>query len=132
MTAKKLPWEELSAAANNDRRREQRLRLAFPVEVVGFDSHGAIFSERTVTTDISATGCRLHLKRLPDRNSVLAIRLNSRRDEEAFFDRPLLFEVMWLRREGDGWAVGVAKLAAETPERIWKVSFPSEQASPAA
>ena len=49
-------WELLSREVMQDRRKGKRVCLTFPIEVSGFDRSGRLFSERTVTQDISEAG----------------------------------------------------------------------------
>ena len=123
-------WEELSAEASRDRRREKRIPLVFPIEVSGFDRNGRFFSERTVTADVSENGCRFQLKTQVERGAVLAIKLISRQTNRPQPERPLLFEVARVAEEKNGWILGAAKLQ---PESLWCIAFPPQkQQSPVA
>ncbi len=119
-----IDWEELSLEASQDRRRERRIPLAFPVEVSGFDQNGRYFSEQTMTADISESGCRFHLKIQVHCGAVVALKVVSRGNSKALPDRPLLFQVARVKQEGDGdgWVVGAVKLQ---PESLWCVAFPA-------
>ena len=114
-------WQSLSEELNRERRNESRLPLAFPIQIWGFDRGGRFFSERTMTSDISASGCNFALKADIDGNSVVAIRLLSRNGNHSYPERPLLFEVTWVKRQGDVSRAGACKLE---PEDIWRVAFP--------
>jgi hypothetical protein len=114
-------WEELSTEASRDRRREKRIPLAFPVEVSGFDKRGRFFSERTVTVDVSESGCRFQLKTEVERGAVVAIKLVSRHTGQPQPDRPLLFKVARVAQESSGWTLGAAKIQ---PESLWCVACP--------
>jgi hypothetical protein len=122
-----IDWEELSLEASQDRRRERRIPLAFPVEVSGFDQNGRYFSEQTMTTDISESGCRFYLKIRVDRGAMVALKVVSRGGSKALPDRPLLFQVARVTQEGDGWVVGAVKLQ---PESLWCVAFPIVERRP--
>ncbi len=122
-----VDWEELSLEASQDRRRERRIPLAFSIEVSGFDQGGRFFTARTVTTDISESGCRFGLKVQVDRGAVVAMKLVNRESSRAFPERPLLFQVARVSQEGDGWVVGAVKLQ---PESLWCVAFPSADKPP--
>ncbi len=114
-------WELFSHEVMEDRRKGKRVTLTFPIEVSGFDRTGRLFSERTVTLDISEAGCRFHLKTQIERGDVVAVKLLSRRDLSLPPARPLLFQVIWIDREEDGWVAGALKLQ---PEDIWHMAFP--------
>jgi hypothetical protein len=114
-------WEELSAEASRDRRREKRIPLVFPIEVSGFDRNGRFFRERTVTADVSESGCRFQLKTEVERGAVLAIKLASRDTNRQQLERPLLFKVARVAEEKSGWTLGASKLQ---PESLWCIAFP--------
>ena len=116
-------WEELSQEVQRGRRKHKRVAMTFPVEVSGFDPNGRLFCERTVTQDISATGCRILLKTQIGRGEVVAIRLLSRGREGASPSRPLLFQVIWVAREGEGWIAGALMLQQE---KFWQMEFPGK------
>jgi hypothetical protein len=116
-------WEELTAEANRDRRREKRITLAFPIEGSGFDRRGQFFSERTVTADVSEGGCRFHLKTEVERGAVVAIKVVSRHTYRPP-ERPLLFKVARVVEEPKGWTLGAVKLQ---PESLWCIAFPPQK-----
>ena len=115
-------WEALILEAMKDRRRGRRVPLAFPIEVSGFDRTGRLFCERTTTTDISEDGCRIRMKIQLERGDVVAIKLRSRRNDQEAESKPLLFQIVWIAREGGAWTAGALKLQAEN---IWHLAFPS-------
>lgn len=117
-------WKHLSEEASKDRRRERRIRLTFPIEVSGFDRSGRYFSERTLTSDVSQSGCRFHLKSEVECSTVVAIKLVTRETGMPRSGRPLLFQVVRAACEKDGWSVGASSLQ---PENLWCVAFPSPQ-----
>ncbi|HVN08451.1 MAG TPA: PilZ domain-containing protein [Patescibacteria group bacterium] len=118
------PWDELTAEAQRDRRREPRLKLPYPIEVYGFDRAGHYFSERTVTLNVSPGGCMLDLKHHPEERGVLAIRRTARDGTRMAEHKPMLFLVCWTQRLGRRWAVGASKL--QTGD-FWGLSTPTEQ-----
>ncbi len=123
-------WEKLSREVQQERRKGKRVPLTFPIEISGFDRTARLFSERTKTTDISEVGCRFLAKktRLAP-GDVVAIKLLSRGDEQSSASKPLLFQIIWVQRELEGWTVGALKLQ---PENIWHVTFPpANQTKPA-
>ena len=123
-------WQELSAVASRDRRREKRIPLVFPIEVSGFDRRGRFFSERTVTADVSESGCRFQLETEVERGAVVAIKRVSRQANRLQPERPLLFKVARVTEESSGWILGASKLQ---PESLWCIAFPpQEQQTPVA
>lgn len=116
-----VEWEELSQEAMQDRRKCRRVPLAFPIEVMGFDPTGRLFSEMTSTSDISETGCRFLLKTQVEPGAVVAIKLLSRRKDTFPPSKPLLFQIIWVAREADGCTVGAAQLQGEN---LWPMAFP--------
>ncbi len=117
-------WEELSAEANQDRRRENRIPLVFHIEVSGFDRCGQFFSERTVTADVSESGCRFQLKTEVERGAVVAIKRASRHANRLQPERPILFKVVRVAEESSGWTLGAWKLQ---PETLWCIAFPPQK-----
>jgi hypothetical protein len=123
MTITKTPyWEELNSLIGEDRRRERRIPLTFPVEVNGFDRQGRYFSERTTTTDVSEWGCRLQLAAEVEPGTVVALRIVSRSPEKGV-RRALLFQIVWVEWGDGSSSVGAAKLQTEN---IWNMAFPGE------
>src|SRR5713226_2833225 len=109
-------WEALSEEASQDRRKGKRIPLSYRIEVTGFDRAGRLFAEHTTTSNISEEGCRFVVKTPLQRGDVVAIKLMSREPSLPPQNRSLLFQVAWIAREQDGWAVGALKLQ---PENIW-------------
>ena len=114
-------WEALSRQVMQDRRKGKRVPLAFPIEVSGLDRSGRMFSEKTSTCDISEVGCRFLVKTQLERGDVVAIKLISRTNGHAPESKPLLFQIVWVNCEADGWAVGALQLQKEN---LWHVAFP--------
>lgn len=114
-------WDKLSREVQQDRRKGKRVPLTFPIEVSYFDHTARLFSERTKTSDISEVGCRFQVKTPLSPGDVVAIKLFSRGNEQSPTNKALLFQIIWVRRDPDGWTVGALKLQ---PENIWHVSFP--------
>lgn len=116
-------WDELTAEAQRDRRREPRLKLPYPVEVYGFDRSGQYFSERTVTVNVSSGGCMLDVKHEPEQQGVLALRRIARDGSRTPEQKPVLFLVCWTQKVGRRWMVGVSKLQ---PGDIWGLTMPQD------
>jgi len=116
------PWDEISAEARRDRRREPRLKLPYPIEVYGFDRRGQYFMERSTTLNVSPGGCMLELKHQPEEQGVLAIRRVGRDGARLEGHKPVLFEICWTQRSGRHWYVGASKLQSCD---IWGLTAPS-------
>jgi hypothetical protein len=74
-------------------RREQRVLSAFRVEICGFNRFGRLFTERTLTSNISDGGCQLSLLMEVEEKSVVALRVIERRNGREMDSRPALFQV---------------------------------------
>jgi PilZ domain len=116
-------WDELTAEAHRDRRREPRLKLPYPIAVYGFDRAGHYFMEKTVTLNVSAGGCMVELKHHPESRAVVAIRRVSRDGTRSAGHSPVLFMVCWIEKTGRRWTVGASKLQAGD---MWGLSMPPE------
>jgi hypothetical protein len=121
----KTDWEALAQAVQEDRRHCKRIPLTFPIEVSGLDSAGQLFVERTMTADISASGCRFKLGKKVSPGEVVAIRLLTRLSASSDPARPMLFEIAWIEEDAGAWVNGAKKL--ETKD-IWPVEFPTRPA----
>jgi len=120
-----MQWDELTDQAHHDRRREPRLKLPYPIEVYGFDNGGHYFRERTVTLNVSGSGCMIELKHQPDKQTVLAILRVSRDGTRSTEHRPVLFQVCWTEKARRQWIVGASKLQ---PGDMWGLSMPQDNA----
>lgn len=116
-------WKELSEQANSDRRRERRINRASPIELYGFNSAGHYFTERSVTVNVSRSGCQFRLKNQLNERPVLAIRVSPPEGTRALPQRPALFLVSWVKQAGERWAVGASILQ---PENIWPIALPDD------
>jgi hypothetical protein len=118
-------WEELARQANQDRRKQQRVSLAVPIQVSGLDCHGRFFSERTTTENISESGCRFALRTTQlERGAVVVVHVVSRNQADTKPQKAAFFEVEWCHSQPDDtWYVGALKLQRES---IWQMAFPSE------
>jgi PilZ domain len=110
-----------NADAILDRRGEPRIPLKFSIEICGFDVTGHFFTERTMTCDVSNSGCKFILHVEMEKNSVVAIRLIHHFNGREVDSRPLLFEVVRIEQEPNGQVLGASKLQAE---RLWCADFP--------
>jgi hypothetical protein len=125
-TGTQTEWEALSQEVMEDRRRYKRVPLAFPIEVSGFGRTGRLFTECTTTSNISKTGCRFLLKTQVSRGDVVAIKVLSRREDHSPASKPLLFQIICVVPEEEGWSVGALQLQ---PENLWHMAFPQNNPS---
>jgi hypothetical protein len=117
-------WEFIARETVSNRRRGKRVNLRYPVEVTGFDRAGKLFCENTVTTNVSATGCRVELKENVERGNTVAIKMlvkNSAPD--APVSKPQMFQIIWRARKNNVWVVGALKM---TGDKFWQVDFPPQ------
>jgi hypothetical protein len=116
-------WEELTAQAHHDRRREPRLKLPYAIEVYGFDLSGHYFMERTITLNVSGSGCMVELKHCPGKQTVVAIQRVGRDGKRSAEHQPVLFQVCWTEKTGKRWIIGASKLQAGD---MWGLSMPQD------
>ena len=124
MTETLTNWAELSTETKNERRRQPRIAVKYPIEVCGFSRHGRYFTERTFTMDVSDGGCRLRLRNEVEKGSVVAIRMITRKHGRESDVRPVLFHVNWFQAMTTNWTLGVSKLQPGAP---WCASMPQEE-----
>lgn len=120
MTTTPSYWKHLSSLIGEDRRREKRILLTYPIEVFGFSSNGRFFAERTSTLNISSAGCRFYLKAKVEPGAVVAIRLACSNIPTAQ-NRALLYQVIWVEPCEAGCEIGAYRLQ---PGNLWQVQFP--------
>ena len=103
-------------------RREQRADADLPLTVCGFRADGRLFCEVSSTRNVSRSGCRIHLRTHPQPDTALALRVIP--DDTAMIQQAtqLLFQVVWLEPEGEGWAVGATALGDAD---LYHLAFPS-------
>jgi hypothetical protein len=92
-------------------RREQRSDVQLAVTVYGFATTGKLFVEHCSTRNVSHSGCCIRLRTQPQADSALALRplrwgISSKGTSQ------LLFQVAWLRQDGDGWLVGASSFGS--------------------
>jgi hypothetical protein len=120
-------WKEVTAEQKCERRRQARVNLRYPIEVSGFNLHGRYFTERTFTVDVSDGGCKFPLAIEVEKESVVAIRVITRRHGQETDTRPVLFHVNWVQAEPNAWTLGVSKLQAGA---AWCSSIPPDEKLP--
>jgi hypothetical protein len=57
-----------------DNRREQRLAVNVPVEIIRYDPQGYMFTERTRIQDITRMGCRFRSQKELQRGDIVLVR----------------------------------------------------------
>ncbi|MBI3663441.1 MAG: PilZ domain-containing protein [Acidobacteria bacterium] len=114
-------WQEMSAEVSRDRRREQRVALVFPIEVCGLDQEERFFAERCVTSSVSLSGCRFHLSAALVPGTIIAVKLLNRETGYPYRNQPLLFQIAWASKNGEGWTAGAHALQKEN---LWGIAFP--------
>jgi PilZ domain-containing protein len=108
-------WDELGIDTM-PRRREMRRAISIPIEVTGFAKDGKFFAERTVTTNVSESGCSFRLQRDLERGGIVSIKVLAQAPFHRLEDEPLLYQVAHATQDACDWAIGTAKLQAES---VW-------------
>jgi len=91
-------------------RRERRSPLSVLLKICGFSTSGRIFSELASTRNISRSGCCIRLRTQPLGNAALAVQVVPREGPLPDGGPQLLYQVAWLRQQGQGWDVGLFAL----------------------
>jgi hypothetical protein len=123
IAAAQTDWEILAQQTVDERRKEKRVNLRFPVQVSGFTSTGKLFCKNTYTTDISATGCRVVLDEVVARGDMIGIKLLIKAEPGAPITKPQMFQILWRARKDNVWMVGALKM---TEDKFWQVEFPDK------
>jgi hypothetical protein len=87
-------------------RREPRSQTELTFAICGLASTGRFFVERSSTVNVSRSGCCLRLHTRPLAGSALALRVVPGGPLLPDGASQLLFQVAWLRPEGDSWLIG--------------------------
>jgi hypothetical protein len=90
------------------------------VTICGFATTGKLFVEHCSTRNVSHSGCCIRLRTLPQADTALALRL-LRWGLSAKGAPQLLYQVVWVRKDGDGWLVGTSSLG---PADLYSLAFP--------
>lgn len=91
-------------------RRERRSPLCVLLRVCGFSAAGRIFSELTSTRNISRSGCSVRLRTQPLADTALALQVIPREGPLPENGVQLLYQVAWLRQQGQAWELGLIAL----------------------
>jgi len=110
MTITMAHLDEVELEAARHPRREQRITSAVRLEVCGFNPYGRFFTERTLTSNISDSGCQLQLRVEVEKKSVVALRVISHLNGCELDARPILFQVERVEPQFGGWSLGLSKL----------------------
>jgi hypothetical protein len=108
-------WLESPFISAQDRRREPRDTVEFPIEVSGFDRFGRYHTEYTKTSNVSLMGCSFHLNMEVEKGLVLALRVFHPRNGRETSIGPVLFQVVRTEPRPDGCSLGVLRLQPENP-----------------
>ncbi len=111
----------MSHSPEHERRRGQRLRLSFHVEVTFAGTDGVAFRERASASDVSDRGCQIVLPRQLKAGDLVHLRV-IRKFQPNAEERPFLYRVIWAEPSTDGWVAGLAALDSGNP---WRVNFPA-------
>jgi hypothetical protein len=112
---------EAARPKEQDRRKCKRVALSYPIRVSGLDYAGHMFSDLSVTTDVSQQGCRFDLLREVTLGSILSIQIVNRDTGNPHSSRASQFKVAWISPSLNGWSVGALIL---NPGNMWHMAFP--------
>lgn len=115
----------MSAKPTNERRRGQRVPLAFHVEVSGIGANGVPYCDHASACDVSDRGCQVSLTREIKQGDLLTLRVVRKGKPELDQDSPFLYQAVWVEpnENGGGWLAGLAALEPGNP---WRMHFPQE------
>jgi hypothetical protein len=102
---------EARALLGVERRQTKRIPLALHIEVSGREGKRGAFRDRTVTIDVSESGCRFQLDRELKRGDELAIVCETDGDGPTGA-QPALFHVVWAEPAEHGSLIGAMQLQA--------------------
>ena len=105
-------------------RLEERSVIALPLLVCGLNFSGKLFFEFTHIQDLSSSGCRMYLATKPQTDSPLAVRLVTDKGVTRQEIAQILFQIVWIRAEEQGWAVGAQSLGSKD---LRTLVFPSRK-----
>jgi PilZ domain len=108
-----------------ERRRGQRVPLAFHVEVSGIGLNGIPYCDHAAASDISDRGCQVHLTREVKPGDLLTIRVVRRESPAPDQEGPFLYQTIWVEsgENGGTWIAGLTALDSGNP---WRIHFPQE------
>jgi hypothetical protein len=118
----KTDWARLSEEAMEDRRKGKRVKLRFDLEVIGAEPDGRAYTMQASTRDVSEVGCSFEIARPMIAGDDVALRVKRKNEAGTVKGTgPLVFHVMWVKRERDLSVVGAEMIVPGDP---WKIAFP--------
>jgi hypothetical protein len=111
---------EQKSEEGSKKRSEKRSEVRLAVTVYGFATTGKLFVEHCATRNVSHSGCCIHLQTRPQADAALALRL-LRWGLSAKAASQLLYQIVWVQKDGDGWLVGASSLG---PADLYSLAFP--------
>jgi PilZ domain len=111
---------EQQSKERSETRSEGRSDVQLAVTVYGFATTGKLFVEHCSTRNVSHSGCCVHLRTQPQADTALALRL-LRWGLSAKGAAQLLYQVVWVQKDGNGWLVGASSLG---PADLYSLAFP--------
>jgi hypothetical protein len=111
---------EQASEQQSKERAEKRSEVRLAVTVYGFATTGKLFVEHCATRNVSHSGCCIHLQTRPQADAALALRL-LRWGISAKGASQLLYQIVWVQKDGDGWLVGASSLG---PADLYSLAFP--------
>jgi hypothetical protein len=124
----KIIWAELSKETLTDRRKDERLKLQYDLDVSGLNPDGKSFSISARARDISRHGCSFEIARTMLGGEIVSlsvVRKNSLGIREA--TKPVPFRIMWVAKENELFVVGAEMVMPADP---WGVDFPPKIVPP--
>ena len=110
------------AAPFHSTRREPRSSAEFTFALCGLSASGRFFVELCSTVNISRSGCCLRLRTRPQTDSALALRAVPGGTSFPEGTSQLLFQLVWLRPDNDGWLIGACAIGEAD---LGRLAFPS-------
>ena len=111
---------EQKSEQQSKERAEKRSEVRLAVTVYGFATTGKLFVEHCATRNVSHSGCCIHLQTRPQADAALALRL-LRWGLSSKAASQLLYQIVWVQKDGDGWIVGASSLG---PADLYSLAFP--------
>ena len=117
-----LTWQAAAQAPAPEplraERREPRSQTKLTFAVCGLASTGRLFVELSSTVNLSRSGCCLRLRTRPLVDSAVALRVVPGGTSLPDGTSQLLFQIAWLRQDGDDWLIGAFVLGKVDLSRL--------------
>ena len=114
------PQQAEPSKKRSETRSETRSEVRLSVTVYGFATTGKLFVEHCATRNVSHSGCCIRLQTRPQADAALALRL-LRWGLSAKAASQLLYQIVWVQKDGDGWLIGASSLG---PADLYSLAFP--------